>query len=186
MKPSEYNRIIRPMKCKDGYVRFYDPWHPLASKSGEILLHRHLYCLKINEWIGNDVQVHHVDLDKSNNSMDNLVGMSSVEHRRLHDRLSGKQLHAVDEKCCAQCGGLFRARRRHVLQYCSKECFEMHKKKISWPEIDELLRMLKASSVEQMARQLDVSGNAIRKHLIRRGYRVKRGPGQFEKGRCND
>lgn len=67
-------------------------------------------------------------------------------------------------------------KKRNICYVCNKPCISPTGKrhrtcsftrpsKIEWPPIPELLKSIESNSVEQVARDLGVSGNAVRKHL---------------------
>ena len=69
-----------------GYQYFIDKKHPLASKEvHRVYYHRHLASIYIlNRWVAANEAVHHIDNNKSNNSIDNLQVMSNSEHAKIH------------------------------------------------------------------------------------------------------
>lgn len=72
--------------------------------------------------------------------------------RRLKDQCEcGKPKMVISERC----------------RTCTNK--HRHRMKIDWPSPQELLDMLDGSSYTDIARQLGVTDNAIRKHLRRRG-----------------
>lgn len=55
----------------------------------------------LNEWRdGRKWDIHHLDENKSNNSIDNLVYLTRSEHRRLH--MLGKQYHLGKHRKCTE------------------------------------------------------------------------------------
>lgn len=66
-----------------------------GKKPHNIYIHQIVYA-----WFNNEVPygktLHHKDLDRSNNSIDNLVAMSPEEHRQLHNLLRNCK---TEEKC---------------------------------------------------------------------------------------
>lgn len=71
-----------------GYVRVWDPDHPLAMRDGYVLEHR-----KVVHDAGIDVpaghQVHHVNGNKTDNRLDNLEVISESDHHRHHAQEAG-------------------------------------------------------------------------------------------------
>ena len=50
--------------------------------------------LKLGRYLKKGEVVHHIDLDKSNNSFDNLVVLSNADHLRVHNKIR----HGMDPK----------------------------------------------------------------------------------------
>lgn len=73
----EYRRVTAA-----GYVMVYDPSHPLAQSNGYVPEHR-----KVMHDAGIDltgVHVHHIDGDKQNNDLSNLLVLGNADHGRIH------------------------------------------------------------------------------------------------------
>lgn len=67
----------------DGYVDLWRPGHPLARTDGYVFEHRHV-LLKAGVSVPPGFEVHHIDEDRSNNSLDNLAVVTPIGHQRLH------------------------------------------------------------------------------------------------------
>ena len=74
-----------------GYILVRSPEHHRANCDGFVFKH----ILMAEELLGRDLLdgevVHHIDLDKKNNSYDNLKVMSKADHTALHNRLSPRE-----------------------------------------------------------------------------------------------
>jgi len=74
-----------------GYKRIFRPNHPKSDKNGHILEHRFL----MNELFGGDLKefehIHHIDFNKGNNSINNLMVLSGPDHRKLHQFLEHRK-----------------------------------------------------------------------------------------------
>lgn len=72
-----------------GYVRVWEPGHPMANADGYVLEHR-----KVLHDAGVDVpprhHVHHLNGDKSDNRIENLGVLSEHDHPRVHAYEAGK------------------------------------------------------------------------------------------------
>lgn len=69
-----------------GYQYFIDKTHPLATgNSYRVYYHRHLASIKQSKWITSQYDVHHIDGNKLNNSLENLEILSKEEHAKLHN-----------------------------------------------------------------------------------------------------
>ena len=67
-----------------GYIYIYRPNHPFANKNGYIFEHR----LKMEEFMGRhltkDEIIHHLDGDRQNNFIGNLILLKREEHIKIH------------------------------------------------------------------------------------------------------
>lgn len=83
---SEWTKRERHPNWKGGYksyhgyirVRVYD--HPYAASDGYIPLHRKLVEDRLGRYLKPDEIVHHIDGDKSNNELSNLMVLSPSDH----------------------------------------------------------------------------------------------------------
>ena len=96
----------------NGYIGFYDPKHRLANKAGIVYEH----MIKAEELLGRPLKsgevVHHIDENKSNNSLNNLmVFKTKNDHTGYHH--GGKLIQnsdgtystkKVDSDICPYCG----------------------------------------------------------------------------------
>lgn len=66
-----------------GYIKVWDPDHPLAHKTGYVYEHRKVvYDAGIP--VPADHHVHHVDGNRTNNELSNLEVIDGVEHYQQH------------------------------------------------------------------------------------------------------
>ena len=84
-----------------GYIEVYVPEHPFANKYGWILEHRleaeeHLLEdwssveIEGKKYLSPDCVVHHMNFDRTDNRIENLVVMSKEKHQALHAKLNGR------------------------------------------------------------------------------------------------
>ncbi len=73
-------RLIR----SNGYVTIWCPDHPNAHKDGRIYEHQLVMEKHIGRYLRSDEVVHHIDGDKSNNDINNLMLLTNSEHAKLH------------------------------------------------------------------------------------------------------
>jgi len=66
-----------------GYIQIYNPDHPYAGTRGYVSEHRLVMEKKLDRYLTKDEVVHHLDGDKKNNNINNLVVMSQPEHLKL-------------------------------------------------------------------------------------------------------
>ena len=69
---------------RDGYQRTYSPDHPWPRKGGYVLEHVRVMEISIGRRIERGEVVHHIDHDRTNNSIENLLLLTHSEHSRLH------------------------------------------------------------------------------------------------------
>ena len=79
-------RIIR----SDGYIMILVPDHPSANRDGYVFEHRVIMEKKIGRYLSSDEVVHHIDENKHNNDISNLLLLTNQEHMALHGVLRAK------------------------------------------------------------------------------------------------
>lgn len=209
-------KISNKLTC--GYQTFCDINHPLAVGAGWVYFHRHIASLKIGRWLEKGEVVHHIDGNRVNNDLDNLIVISQSDHAKIHypnnhkfhekneERYSkshertksfkrtkayiiegevrkGRKKHCTF-KLCAQCGkemsliGFDEQKKK----FCSKQCHDLSRPKIQWPEPEILQKMLWEESTVKIAEKLGVSDVAVAKYCKKhkltkpnRGYWAKIG-----------
>ena len=67
-----------------GYVFVYLPEHPNSDQNGYIGEHRYVISQKIKRPLRSDEHVHHINGNRQDNCLENLVLMSVGEHVSLH------------------------------------------------------------------------------------------------------
>lgn len=79
-----------------GYVFIYDPENPMANSRGYVREHRLVMSKHLGRTLTEDEIVHHIDGDKSNNSINNLEIMTNAEHTALHakERAGERRKHS--------------------------------------------------------------------------------------------
>lgn len=124
--------------------------------------------------VGTEV-VHHLDGDRANNQVTNLLVLERGQHAKLHAWLDkgapySKELgaHGVNSEkakvkehpTCEVCG---RTRDKRTTKYCSRTCRSAAETSATKPSKQELRALLKTTSWEALGRKYGVSGNAVRK-----------------------
>lgn len=71
--PKSYTKPVYPVQDKTlKYLYFMDKEHPLASKTGRVLHHRHVASVKIGRWLQPKEVAHHENENRSDNRPKNL------------------------------------------------------------------------------------------------------------------
>jgi len=79
-----------------GYVLVYVPKHPRAHKDGYLMLHTVLMERKIGRYLKDDEVVHHINHNRTDNRIENLLLMKKREHMSMHmkERHAERKNHA--------------------------------------------------------------------------------------------
>jgi len=169
------NRIL------NGYILVYRPEHPKAMKGGNWNGYIYEHILMIEEELGRsltkDEEVHHLDLDRSNNRIHNLVVLSKSHHRRLHRWIEGgapilkdiERISVNSKKPTLRCKCCEKPLKLKQKDYCSKECYLKGKEKNSIMNnipLQEVLEKLSKSSMVKVASEYNISDNGLRKWLF--------------------
>lgn len=87
----------------NGYLKIHAPNHKRADNKGLVFEH----IIKIEEHIGRNLLenevVHHLDENKTNNKIENLLLMYGSEHIKLHHFLRRQNKINLDKKTCKEC-----------------------------------------------------------------------------------
>jgi 5-methylcytosine-specific restriction endonuclease McrA len=116
------------------------------------------------EWRGREIplELHHIDCDHSNNSLDNLMLLCPNCHKFEHDNM--KKLRRAKQypiRNCKDCNTPISSQAKRCKSCTSK----MQPNKIEWPNIDVLQQMVQDSNFSAVGRQLGVSDNSVRKRI---------------------
>lgn len=86
-KKSKYNGLNGYGHTKNhccGYVLAYAPLHPRAHKDGYVMLHTVLLEREIGRYLEPDEVVHHINHDRQDNRIENLMLMKKKDHCSMH------------------------------------------------------------------------------------------------------
>jgi len=140
-----------PIDSNLGYEYIYDPDNPKSNKAGKIYVHRMVMENFLGRDLLSDEVVHHKNGNRSDNRIDNLEVMTSLEHFKLH---AGEK----PEIKCLICG-----RKHKNKKYCSGTCAGIGLRKVPRPSKDELKSDMNNISWLAIGRKYGVSDNAARK-----------------------
>lgn len=134
--------------------------------------HRFLAEKYIGRPLKSTEEVHHKDRDRSNNSKNNLVVFKTKEdHSRYHATGIMTKLEdgsyaspsTENSRICECCDSEFLSPRK-IQTYCSKSCAMMYKRRVvERPSKEDLLKLVKNNSFNEVGRMYGVSDNAVRK-----------------------
>ena len=83
----DYNGLNGYGHTKDhnrGYVLVYVPKHPNAHKDGYVMLHTVLMERSIGRYLEKNEVVHHINHDRKDNRIENLMLMDKKDHMSMH------------------------------------------------------------------------------------------------------
>lgn len=80
-RPTYGQYIAKP--GKNGYMRQWNPQHPVAFKDGLVLVHRMVWYDNNGE-IPKGMHIHHINGNKTDNRIENLELHSNSEHNLVH------------------------------------------------------------------------------------------------------
>lgn len=85
-------RRLKTSTVAGGRVGVYVPDHPRVNNRGYIPRSRFVIESDLGRFLQSDEEVHHIDGNKLNDRLENLVVLSKVEHAKLH----GKDRRVLD------------------------------------------------------------------------------------------
>ena len=71
----------------NGYIEIYAPTHPHKNKRNCVYEHQLVMEKHIGRYLEKGEVVHHIDFDKTNNDISNLMLMTNSEHAKYHAKL---------------------------------------------------------------------------------------------------
>lgn len=159
----------------NGYVVIYDPTHKkaMSNKNWKGWIYEHISVAEENmgRSLLDDEVVHHLDFNRRNNKPTNLLVLTKGMHNRLHKWINkGFPIDRDGDKIvlrCVVCGKPLVFKQKKT---CSRECYYIDKKNncktfnLNKGEIEE---KLKYRSVDSVAKDYNISGNGLKKWLIK-------------------
>jgi len=165
MEPIEYEIKNKKLSEKEGYLYFNDGSHPLSYSCSIVYLHRHIASIKLGRWLTKNEVVHHVDGNKKNNDLENLIILTKSEHARLHK--NNNYDFKIYEFTCPVCKIVFKTKNVNRT-YCSPPCSTAASKRFDITA-DELHKEVWSAPMTRVAKKYGVSDKAIKKRCKRLG-----------------
>lgn len=109
----------------NGYITVCVPTYPRPSSVGDNgWQYEHIFLkeLELGRFLNSDECVHHLDGNKTNNLLSNLIVLSYADHIRIHKWIdAGKAYSNTSEKVyrCVACNTIVKTKQN---KYCSIEC----------------------------------------------------------------
>ena len=169
---------MKNTRTLNGYVVVYKPEHPKAMRSecwdGYVYEHVVMAEEDYGRSLTEHEEVHHLDLDRSNNSPSNLIILEKRSHRKLHawidkgapvlKNTGENPVNSGNPKSrCKVCEKPLRTAQRF---FCSQACVKASKKsKMEGVELSEVLNKLASRSAEKVAKDYGLTGNGMKKWL---------------------
>ena len=171
-----------------GYILVYMPDHPKALSGGYkgwVYEHYLVAERKIKRPLKIKEEVHHLDLVRSNNRPNNLLVCTKEQHLQIHSWISrGLPLLGKDRVK----PNLVSSKKRVTIPYCqtcdfpvndgflycSAKCTKQGQRKVTWPSLARLKKLLKTHTWVWVGKKYGVSDNAVRKWVRFYGADPKR------------
>lgn len=157
---NEYGRYV----FTGNYLAIQRPNHPKARSDGYVYIHHLQAEKKIGRSLKDGECVHHIDENKYNNSIENLmVFKTNSDHSAFH---SGRDIYLDgdvwvakphENRICPVCGS-FKDLKANVCY----ECYS-NKKAANVPSKDKLLNLILNFNISYIGKLYGVDGNSVRK-----------------------
>lgn len=149
-----------------GYMYAYAPGVLGASAEGFLYEHHYVMCGHIGRELKLDEVVHHIDRNRKNNAIDNLMLLTSSEHAKLH--AIEDRGYECENRACKSCKKSFVVTKVSDQIYCSNRCF--HDTRIlTSPTREELEALVWSMPTVKVAEILGISDVAVAKRCKKLG-----------------
>lgn len=167
------------MALNNGYIRIYMPEHINSDENGLIYEHQLMAEKKIGRSLKEEEVVHHIDENKTNNSLSNLIVFASnSDHVAFHrngtytldeDGIAHCEAKSKNENTCLLCGKSI----YWTSNYCEKCGYIVQRKVINRPSREKLKELIRSMPFIKIASLYEVSDNTIRKWCKTEGLPYK-------------
>lgn len=158
---------MKSVRMLNGYRVVYLPEHTSSMASANWLGYVYEHIVVAEKFLGRklckDEVVHHLDMDRANNRVENLLVLLSSQHTKLHAWLRRINKKRSKLTLCKGCGSLLTT--HDQTKFCSNSCHTFSARRAVRPTLDELQKELSTSTLAVVGKKYSVSGNAIRKWL---------------------
>ena len=149
-----YNNEYKNYFLNDDYLVVYLPDHPMASSKGTVRLHRLQAEKIVNRYLKQEEVVHHIDENKLNNELDNLMIFATRgDHTAFHN--------GYNKLICEN--NVYRIDREYYKNKINKINTESYNYKAKRPIEEELKRMIYNLPFTTIAKKYNVSDKAVEK-----------------------
>ena len=161
----------------NGYRLIYVPeyYRAMKSKGYNGYVYEHIWVTEnsLGRHLSKDEYVHHLDGDKTNNRISNLIVLSARSHGKLHswiasgtpgiERFRLKRVNSAKpkESHCVVCGTVLDKQDK----FCSIKCSAFAHRRTGRPEPEILKKETEELGFSGTGRKYNVTDNAIRKWL---------------------
>ena len=167
---------MKQVRSLNGYRLIYEPEHPSAMTGGnEGYVYEHVYVMEL--YLGRKLQdgevIHHLDCNRQNNRLSNLLLLSRAMHAKLHAWIDGGSyihdsykkdgfatLEREDIKLCIVCEKTLQEKQ---YKYCSVQCRTIAKRNPNKPTKEQLSEDIQEMTWLDIGRKYNVSDNGARK-----------------------
>lgn len=160
---------------KDQQLKDWSQYNRAANLKPHLIKARGHFCekCKLSKWLGEIIklEIHHVDEDRTNNNLNNLLLLCPNCHSCTPGWRKSKCGQApIVKGSCVDCGDLIH-KDSDRCRVCNgirrqKNQKTIRSSKIEWPDYDTLKNMVQEKSYLAVGRDLGVSDNAVRKRLM--------------------
>ena len=177
---SFFLRGYMKFKLLNGYRIVYMPDHPSAFKGSGYkgYVYEHVYFIEkeLGRQLVPGEEVHHLDMNRLNNRLENLIVISESQHAKLHaflrrcgfDKKLSNEHRMNSEKTnpvCEHCGLTLQYKQERFCSIECKCCYEAERNKR--PTLDHVYELSKTMSKEAIGRMYGVTGKAVAKWLAK-------------------
>ena len=156
---------------KTNYVNGYKilhipdyPTHTYCGTHGWIYEHIFLMENELGRNLKDGEHVHHLDGNRGNNRLENLVLVTQSHHARIHKWMERIKLDVPPYSKAESCGVCGLTLQNKQLKYCSTDCeLVVRRIKSNKPSKNELLELTQRFPFTKIGKMFGVSDNAIRK-----------------------